>query len=133
MVHIPLYHVVRGTHSPHLPDEHFWEDASPRKRFKLYREIYILCGQTVGRLGGKTIGSQGVAIDWVGGRYGSTMFRLRFVLARCNADYMIDLSWKVYVDLATHWSRYYRYTAAPFRSYATLKVIPISQCTVRPC
>ena len=49
------------------------EDASPRKRFKFCRGIYILLDQTVGRLWGKAIGSQGIAIDLVGGRYGSTM------------------------------------------------------------
>ena len=49
------------------------EDASPRKRFKFCRGIYILLDQTVGRLWGKAIGSQGIAIDWVGGRYGSSM------------------------------------------------------------
>jgi len=48
------------------------EDASPRKRLKFIREIYILLDQTVGRLWGKAIGPQGIAIDWVGGRYGST-------------------------------------------------------------
>ena len=50
------------------------EDASPRKRFKFCRGIYILLDQTVGYLWGKAIGPQGIAIDWVGGRYGSTMF-----------------------------------------------------------
>ena len=49
------------------------EDASPRKRFKFCRGIYILLDQTVGCRWGKAIGSQGIAIDWVGGRYGSTM------------------------------------------------------------
>ena len=49
------------------------EDASPRKRFKFCRGIYILEDQTVGCLWGKAIGPQGIAIDWVGGRYGRSM------------------------------------------------------------
>ena len=49
------------------------KDASPRKRFKFSMGIYIMLDQTVGRLWGNAIGPQGIAIDWVGGRYGSTM------------------------------------------------------------
>ena len=61
-----------------------YQDASPRKRLTFCRGIYILLDKTVGRLGGKSIGSQGIANDWVGGRCGalSLLFAhdLHFVL-----------------------------------------------------
>ena len=50
-----------------------YQDASPRKRLIFCRGIYILLDETVGCLGGKSIGSQGIANDWVGGRCGALL------------------------------------------------------------
>jgi hypothetical protein len=59
-----------------------YQDASPRKRLIFCRGIYILLDETVGCLGGKSIGSQGIANDWVGGRCGALL--LPFFLSISN-------------------------------------------------
>ncbi len=72
-------------------------------------EIDIMMDQTVGRLWEKAICSQGVAIDWVGGRYGSTTQHealtntgLHFVASFCSACVPLTAWWTSSISAFVH-------------------------------